>query len=97
MKRCYDRIDEIYAANRLPLTMEERLIFNLPSTLRKKKGLEAMSTWIAMAELTITNAYKRNGMKYGRCMFSNNCIRRKNKSRKMSDKDKKPPRNKKGK
>ena len=82
MQRCYDRIDEIYSVDRSLLNNTERAIFKLPCVLRKKKGLESMSTWIAMAELTITNAYERNGRKLGGCMFTKSKIRKKFKNKK---------------
>ena len=97
MQYCYDRIDMIYSADRTYLSSDEKSIFKLPCALWKKKGLESMSTWIAMAELTLSNTYERNGKKYGKCMFSKSQIRRKNKSQKVTSKIMKPPWNKKGK
>ena len=100
ISRCHQQIEKIYAVDRQFLTDAEKALFKLPIEMRKMKGLDALSTWIAMAELTLTNAFERNGKKYGKCMFNTKNMGKYKKQKRVKTNTKKKityPRNKRGK
>ena len=65
--QCQVTIEELYKQERGHLTVEQRELFQVPLSQRKKQGLEAMALWISTTKATIDTTLKRGQKTITQC------------------------------